>query len=396
MTDFFEPVVRGVQHANLRAANRRAVLTTIIFNSGISNADVSRRTGLAPQTASAIVADLEAEGLVVRGEVLRGRRGQPATPLLLNIEAHYSIGCEISWDHIEIVLINLGSQEIARYRRDYTYPDAGKIVAEATGAIETLLARLDSSQRKRATDIGLAIPSNFYRGLEFAGLPPDQVKAWRDLDLRAAIETATGLPVRCFDDGDAGCWSEMIMRVPPRPRQFVYLHLGSYLGSGVIAEHMLRLGPPQNSCMLGSMYVTNAAGQRQFGHLVASLTPFRQALAAAGITVPLANPRDWPWAEWETLVAPWIASASDALATIIMNTRAALDCDLFVVDGELPPEILARLAQATREAMGELPVLALDRPVLETGRLGTRAVSLGAAQLPLFIRLLVDDVGSLG
>ena len=75
MTDFFEPAGRGVQHASLRAANRRAVLTTIAFNPGISNADVSRRTGLAPQTASAIVADLEGEGLISRGEVLRGRRG---------------------------------------------------------------------------------------------------------------------------------------------------------------------------------------------------------------------------------------------------------------------------------------------------------------------------------
>ena len=55
MTDLFAPAGRGVQHANLRAANRRAVLTTIALSSGISNADVSRRTGLAPQTASAIV-----------------------------------------------------------------------------------------------------------------------------------------------------------------------------------------------------------------------------------------------------------------------------------------------------------------------------------------------------
>ena len=395
MTDFFEPVVRGVQHANLRAANRRAVLTTIVFNSGISNADVSRRTGLAPQTASAIVADLEAEGLVLRGEVLRGRRGQPATPLLLNYDAHYSIGCEVSWDHLEIVLISLGSQEIARYRRDYRYPDADKIAAEAIGAIETLLGRLDALQRRRATDIGLAIPADICRGLELIGAPPEQIRAWRSLDLRGAIEQGIGLPVRAFGDGDAGCWAEMIMRIQPRPSRFVYLHLGTFLGSGVITEHMLRQGPPENSAMLGSMYVTAANGQRQFGHLVASLTPFRDALTRAGIPVPLANPRDWPWGEWEHLVAPWVATASEALATIIMNTRAALDCGLFVLDGELPAEILARLIAATRQALAELPVLSFDRPTLEAGRLGTRAVSLGAAQLPLFMRLLVDDLTAL-
>lgn len=38
-------------------------------------------SGLAPQTVSAILNDVEAAGLIVRGEVLRGRRGQPATPI---------------------------------------------------------------------------------------------------------------------------------------------------------------------------------------------------------------------------------------------------------------------------------------------------------------------------
>lgn len=140
MTDFFELAGRGVQHANLRAANRRAVLSTITFNPGISNADVSRRTGLAPQTASAIVSELEAEGLIARGEVLRGRRGQPATPLSLNYEAAYAIGVEIKWNHLGMVLISLGSQEFARTRRPYEYPDATTIVDEVAEGIESLLA----------------------------------------------------------------------------------------------------------------------------------------------------------------------------------------------------------------------------------------------------------------
>ena len=92
------------------------VLTTITFSPGISNAEVSRRTGLAPQTASAIVTELEDDGLITRGDVLRGRRGQPATPLYLDYGGAYGIGCEISWRHIDITLINLGSEDLGRYR----------------------------------------------------------------------------------------------------------------------------------------------------------------------------------------------------------------------------------------------------------------------------------------
>ena len=122
MTDFFAPAGRGVQHANLRAANRRAVLTTIALTSGISNADISRRTGLAPQTASAIVTELEADGLIHRGNVLRGRRGQPATPLFLNPQAGYAIGCEISWRHMAVTLLDLVSNQIDHVHYALQFP----------------------------------------------------------------------------------------------------------------------------------------------------------------------------------------------------------------------------------------------------------------------------------
>ena len=133
----------------MRAANRRAVLTTITFSPGISNADISRRTGLAPQTASAIVSELEADDLVYRGEVLRGRRGQPATPLFLNYDSAYAFGVEVGWRHLDILLINLGSRHIDRYRRDYAYPDAATIVDELAGNIAAMMERLDAPKRHR-------------------------------------------------------------------------------------------------------------------------------------------------------------------------------------------------------------------------------------------------------
>ena len=78
--DAFDAGGRGLQHQGLRRANERAVLTVIGFNPGVSNADIARLSGLAPQTVSAILTDLDGMGLIARGEVLRGRRGQPATP----------------------------------------------------------------------------------------------------------------------------------------------------------------------------------------------------------------------------------------------------------------------------------------------------------------------------
>jgi len=384
VTDFFEPAGRGVQHSSLRAANRRAVLTTIAFNPGISNADVSRRTGLAPQTASAIVTELDDEGLISRGDVLRGRRGQPATPLFLKLDAAYSIGVAVGWQHIDIVLVDLAAQPIERYRRDFAYVDGTTVVAEVHAAVEGMLAKLNAEQRRRLIGIGIASPTNIGRNTYLLDAPAEQAEAWKALDISAEIAKATGVTTLWFNDGNAACWAELVMTPAPRPANFAYLHVDTFLGAGLVAEHNLWEGATGNSANLGSMLVCKPDGTRDFGHLIASIHALERRLEKAGITVPRTNPLEWPWDEWETHVAPWLVSCGEALAQIILNSAAVIEFDLVVIDGVMPKPLIERLRTETERALAVLPVLTFDRPRLITGRLGQDAMPLGAAFMPIF------------
>lgn len=395
MADFFEPAERGVQHASLRAANRRAVLTAIAFNQGLSNADLSRRTGLAPQTASAIVTELEDDGLVTRGEVLRGRRGQPATPLFLDYNGAYSIGCEISWRHIDIMLVNVGSQEIRRYRRDYAYPDATTIVDEAARTIADLVAALDAKAQARIAGIGLAAPSHLDELVSLVGAPPDQVAAWADLDLATALEAATGLSTTWLNDGNCACFAEMVFSQPPRPSNLVHLFVSTFLGAGITAEHTLREGPTGNSANLGSMLVNGHDGRRKLGHDLASTIALSNRLAAAGITLPVDSPTEWPWAEWEQHVAPWLDEAGSAMAEIIYNTAAVVELDQAIIDSAAPSEIVERLVAATEQSLATLARVGVKLPRLVAGKLGNRAAPLGAAQLTMFRKHFSRDLSDM-
>lgn len=395
MADFFEPAERGVQHASLRAANRRAVLTAIAFNQGLSNADLSRRTGLAPQTASAIVAELEDDGLVTRGEVLRGRRGQPATPLFLDYSGAYGIGCEISWRHIDIMLVNVGSQEISRYRRDYAFPDATTIVDEAARAISNLVAGLDGKVRHRIAGIGLAAPSHLGELVSLVGAPPEQMAAWAELDLVATLETATGLPTTWLNDGNCACFAEMVFSPPPRPSNLVHLFVSTFLGAGITSEHTLREGPTGNSANLGSMLVNGQDGHRKLGHDLASTVALCHRLAAAGIPLPAGNPTEWPWTEWEQHVAPWIDEAGSAMAEIVYNTAAVLELDQAIIDSAAPAEIVDRLVAATERSLATLARVGVRLPHLVAGKLGNRAAPLGAAQLTMFRKHFSRDLSDM-
>jgi predicted NBD/HSP70 family sugar kinase len=395
VADFFEPAERGVQHASLRAANRRAVLTAITFNPGISNAEVSRRTGLAPQTASAIVAELEDDGLVVRGEVLRGRRGQPATPLYLDFSGGYGIGCEVSWRHIDVMLINLGSEEIAHHRRDYTWPDATTIVAEAAAAIAAIAAQVPAGKRHLLAGVGLATPSSIANNIVSAGAPAEQVPLWRALDLRAEIEAATSLPTIWLNNGNAACFAAMLFTAPPRPPNMVHLFVSTFLGAGMTANHALWEGPTGNAGNLGSMLVCDRDGKRRTAADIASARGLARALAAAGIELPSGNPANWPWQDWEPHVAAWLDAAGLALAQVLFNTGAVLEYDRAIIDSAFPAPIVARLVQATEAGLDQLAEFHPRRPIVAAGTLGTRAAPLGAAQMQLFRKYLSRDLADM-
>jgi predicted NBD/HSP70 family sugar kinase len=392
MTDFFAPAARGVQHASLRAANRRAVLTAISFNSGLSNADLSRLTGLAPQTASAIVAELEADGFVSRGEVLRGRRGQPATPLFLNYEALYSIGCEISWEHIQVTLIDLGSREVARYRRYFSYPDATTIVEEAARAIGQMVDRLTRTQQTRLTGVGLTTPGAIHRWIHLLGAPAEQSALWQKLDLRGALEDATGLPTTWTNNGNAACFGEMTHMPPPRPADYAYILVDTFIAAGVLSGHALWEGPRGNAANLGGIFVCDRDGKRTVGHRISSTLALRRKLAEAGQPVPTGDPAEWPWAEFGPVLEDWLSEAGYGLAQVIYNTAVVSDIDHVVIDGTMPRHILERLiAEITRELDALESFASAALPKVTIGLLGPRAVVIGSAQIPVFRRYFSRD-----
>lgn len=391
-SDFFDAAGVGMQTSDVRQANLRAVLTLIALNPGLSAADLSRRSRLAPQTVSLIIADLGAAGLIRQGEPLRGRRGQPATPYSINPKGAYSIGIEIGWQHIEAVLVNIGGEDLARYRREYAFPDARTIFAELAGITRQFLAKLNVEEQRKLVAIGIAAPGGIGRNVGLLNADPALGLTWQQIDLAEEAHRALGLPIALYNDGNAACWAELSAYPAPRPSNFAYLHVGTFIGAGIVAENALWEGPTGNSANLGSMLVNDRHGDQNFVHLLASLYALQRRLEGAGINVPPTTPLFWPWQEWEPHVADWIDDASLALAKAIMNTAAVIEFKTAILDGILPDAILDRLLEATSRAISAFPTLTFDAPAVVKGHLRGSAPCTGAAYLPLFKKFFSRDL----
>src|SRR5690606_23077600 len=108
---------KGTRQSGVRVYNERLVLSLIRQLGALPKAAIARSTGLSPPTVSAIVGQLEADGLLIRNAPQRGRVGQPSVPVSLNPDGAFSVGVKIGRRRCDVVLMDfVGGVRAALHR----------------------------------------------------------------------------------------------------------------------------------------------------------------------------------------------------------------------------------------------------------------------------------------
>ena len=392
---FFSFAARGMQPNQVRYSNQRAILSVLAGYPGLSNADIARRTGLAPQTVSSVLDGLEQAGLLLRGPVRRGGgRGQPGTPLYPNPEGALALGAEIGWGRLEVAMTNLVGQVIGHNRVEYDYPDASTVFGTLKDMLSALTAPLSVDARKRILGLGLAAPNGIGDPSNLLPPPRHLTGTWSGIDIAEEAARVTGYDVQLFNDGNAACFAELTATPSPRPGDFAFLLIDTFVAAGIVAEDHLWEGVTGASANLGSMLVSDRKGAPRFVHEVASLAALQRQLEAAGSHLADAL-GDEPSELTQTVVADWIEGASTALAQAILNTATVIEVDFAVIEARLPSATLQRLVDATSHKMLEFPSLVRSTPAIRVGHVGRPAAAQGAAQMRMYRRFYSRELADM-
>lgn len=384
-------IARGGSQSDLRRHNERVVLSAIRLYPGMFNAELARRTGLAAQTISVILRSLDSHGLIRRGPVLRGRRGQPATPVYLNPEGAYSIGCEIGWRHVGVLGIDFEGRVLAEDIQTYPYPDPATVFSTLADMIERLMEKMPPKARDTGMRVGIAMPSYIHENLHHFGAPEHVINAWRETDPTAEMRSRLDCPVWVINDGTAACRAENTFGHHVLEANFAYLFIGAFVGAGIVLDGKVFDGPTGNAGNLGSMMVTGRDGKRVVPHFVSSLHRLRNMLDAKGHQPQPVTNGGLAWTDQDDLVDEWLDEAAHILAQVVVNTCATIEFDRIIVDGSMPGEVLDDLIARIDRELDVLPITAFDRPKIDRGQIGLRAAALGAAGVPLYYQFFADE-----
>ena len=112
------PPGRAGSLESLRRLNRLRVIRALRDEGQISRADIARRTGLSRSTVSSLVADLQADGLVVErpepGSAYGAQGGRPPILLSFDASAGAAVGVDFGHSHLRVAVSDLALDDPRR------------------------------------------------------------------------------------------------------------------------------------------------------------------------------------------------------------------------------------------------------------------------------------------
>ena len=383
-------IVGGVNQSGVRDHNERLILSLLQRGGALPGAEVARRIGLSPQTVSIILRKLENDGILRRGEPIRGKVGKPSIPMELNPDGVLGVGMKIGRRSADLVLLDLVGAVRNQIHTTYAYPLPDEVFGFLETSLEALFADLSPDMRARVCGIGLATPFEFWKWHDLSGVEAERFRRWKNVDFVGEVARFTDLPVQVINDATAACRAEHLFGRGKGFRDYAYFFIGSLIGGGVVLNRTVFEGNRGNAGALGSIRTTGPHGESQQLIDVASLNLLEKRVKEAGLD-PVGlwqMPQDWSGIR--RFVDPWIGQTAQELAKASLTICSVIDFEAIVIDGAFPDDVRRELVVRTRRYLANQDKRGLITPVVEAGGIGPNARGIGAASAPIFRQFLLD------
>ena len=242
--------VKIVDINDIRDINQTVLLHLIRERQPISRVDIARITGLRPGTISSIVNRLIRKGVIFEGAEGPSSGGRKPTYLNINAENAYVLAIDIGVRDTAYAVSDFNGR-ILKQRNILTEGDPGEFIDRLAENIQKLIH--SDYGHVNFAGVGVSIPGLVKRETGEVAVSPNL--GWRDLPLRAILESKLGLPVYVENDANAAAFSELWYGPLDeiKVKTLLYILVVDGLGCGLIIN--------------GELHVGSKVGMGGFGHM---------------------------------------------------------------------------------------------------------------------------------
>ena len=392
------PKQRRVPEESLEAIV--AILELVRRGRAHSRSELIERTGLSRGIVTQRVNDLLVRGFLVES-VAPSTGGRPPRQLEFRADAGHLLVADIGATSIDVALADATGRILA-HRGESADVAAGPdvILGRVDALFESLLAEHEAPGELWGLGIGVPGPVEFKTGHPIS---PPIMPGWEGCPVRERFAERHHAPVWVDNDVNImalGEWRDGLAR---GRRNFVYVKVGTGIGSGIVSNGLIHRGAQGSAGDIGHIQVVGGTGEIcRCGKLDclealaggAALAREGTALAESGESERLAAilaDRGRITAR-EVIRAARVGDAAavrllDRSATLVGQTLAGLanffNPSLIVIGGGLAHAGDAYLATIRQVIYARSTALATRELIVQLSRLGNRAGVIGAASLVL-------------
>jgi predicted NBD/HSP70 family sugar kinase len=373
----------GLSQRGVRDHNERLLLSLIQRHESLPGSDLAKIAGLSPPTVSGILRQLEADGLIERGDPVRGKVGKPSVPMRLAENGAFAFGIKIGRRSADLMLMDFRGCAKGQLKITYDYPVARTVLDFLNGGLVSLSIGLTEDERTRICGIGVAAPFELWNWDEPINAPPQSFRSWKDVDLTAEIARFSDLPVILMNDATAACQAEHTYGRGKEFQDYAYFYIGAFIGGGVVLNNSVYIGRQGNAGALGSLRSISPIGESMQLVDMASIHQLEARLREVDIDTRQLWDDPASWTRLSRYVEPWLLQTAQELAMASLSICSVIDFEAILIDGSFPASLREDLVHRVRRYVATQDTRGLIPPKIETGSIGGDARAQGAACEPI-------------
>lgn len=380
----------GLSQKGVRDHNERLLLSLLQRNGPMPGSDLSKLAALSPPTVSSILRRLEGEGILERGEPVRGKVGKPSIPMRLASNGVFSFGLKIGRRSAELVMIDLKGRVREERHLTYPVPVPTDIFAFLEDGVRSITSGMDPDHTARICGIGIAAQFEMWNWPDTALDTAATFARWEGIDLRAQAHACTQLPVLLLNDATAACQAEHTYGRGREFRDYAYFFIGAFIGGGIVLNNSVFEGRQGNAGALGSLRSIGPNGESMQLVDMASIHQLELRLREVDLNPQQLWSDPGSWHKLSRYVDPWLGQTAQELAKAALSTCSVIDFEAIVIDGAFPAAVRDDLVQRVRRYVVTQDTRGLIPPRIEAGSIGGQARAIGAATRPIGAQFMMQ------
>ena len=233
----------------IRDINKQIVLNYVRDRTPISRADIARETALQRSTVSAIVEDLQLDGLIEEIGTGDSTGGRKPTLLKLKTGVPMAVGVDITPRETTIALADLAGQIL----QQETFPTSSDADCMSKQIVEKV-KKLAHENKNHDLEVGISVPGIADQATGNVVYVP--YFQWSNWDICRQIRDQTGMRVTVDNDANAIALAELWFgeERTRKDRNFITVLVAEGIGTGIIFD--------------GQVYRGDKGAAGEFGHMI--------------------------------------------------------------------------------------------------------------------------------